>query len=322
VAKRVGILAIQGDVAAHAAALARVGADAVTVRRAKDLDGLDALILPGGESTTISKGLDRLALYEPIEAFARAGRRCSARARARSCSRARSRTTRAQPRSARRRRVRNAYGTQVDSFAAPAEAGRVGGHALRVHPRAAAAPPRRDVEVLARHDGWPIAVRQGNVWATTFHPELTDDRVHEALLGAPRTAVGDRRHHGGHRRGVVLPVRPPTSGPPGAPLSARHRARPPRRRPGGILREYEFTFVVQPEISDEGVQAISQRFEGILASHSRRSSSTKTGAAGASPTRSRTSRRATTRSCTSSPMARWCPSSSAPRGSTTRSCAS
>src|SRR5881409_284036 len=71
---RVGILAIQGDVAAHAAALARVGADAVPVRRAKELDELDALILPGGESTTISKGLDRLALYEPIEAFARAGR--------------------------------------------------------------------------------------------------------------------------------------------------------------------------------------------------------------------------------------------------------
>ena len=60
--KRVGILAIQGDVAAHAAALARVGAEAVTVRRAKELDGLDALILPGGESTTISKGLARLAL--------------------------------------------------------------------------------------------------------------------------------------------------------------------------------------------------------------------------------------------------------------------
>ena len=67
---RVGILAIQGDVEAHARALAAVGADAVPVKRAPQLDAVDALILPGGESTTIAKGLDRLGMYEPIEAFA------------------------------------------------------------------------------------------------------------------------------------------------------------------------------------------------------------------------------------------------------------
>jgi len=71
---RVGVLAIQGDFAAHIRAVEAVGARGVEVRREKDLDGLAALILPGGESTTISKGLDRLGLHAPIEAFARAGR--------------------------------------------------------------------------------------------------------------------------------------------------------------------------------------------------------------------------------------------------------
>ena len=71
---RVGILAIQGDVDAHAEALRRVGAQPCRVRRAKDLDALAALVLPGGESTTISKGLERLGLYEPLAAFAASGR--------------------------------------------------------------------------------------------------------------------------------------------------------------------------------------------------------------------------------------------------------
>ena len=114
------------------------------MRRAKELDGLDALILPGGESTTISKGLDRLALYEPIEAFARAGRPVLG-----TCAGAILLAREVENHPVRSLglldvvAVRNAYGTQVDSFAAPAEDGRVGGHALRVHPRAAAAPARR-----------------------------------------------------------------------------------------------------------------------------------------------------------------------------------
>ncbi len=71
---RVGIVAIQGDVEAHAATLARLGARAVPVRREKDLDGIAALVLPGGESTTIAKGLERVGLYGPIESFAGSGR--------------------------------------------------------------------------------------------------------------------------------------------------------------------------------------------------------------------------------------------------------
>jgi pyridoxal 5'-phosphate synthase pdxT subunit len=186
VSTRVGILAIQGDVAAHAAALARVGADAVTVRRAKELDGLDALILPGGESTTISKGLDRLALYEPIEAFARAGRPVLG-----TCAGAILLAREVENHPVRSLglldvvAVRNAYGTQVDSFAAPAEAGEWAGMRCVFIRAPRLRRPGPEVEVLARHDGWPIAVRQANVWATTFHPELTDDlRVHAALIGA------------------------------------------------------------------------------------------------------------------------------------------
>jgi len=181
---RVGILAIQGDVAAHAAALARLGALAVEVRRAKQLDGLDALILPGGESTTISKGLERLSLYEPLEAFARAGRPLLG-----TCAGAVLLARQVENHPVRSLglidavAVRNAYGTQVDSFEAAAEEGPWAGLAC-VFIRA---PQLRDtgpgVEVLARVGGRPVAVRQGRVWATTFHPELTDDpRVHQALL--------------------------------------------------------------------------------------------------------------------------------------------
>ena len=71
---RVGVLAIQGDVAAHARILTAIGAEPVPVLREEQLPALDALILPGGESTTISKGMDRLKLWDPIRAFARSGR--------------------------------------------------------------------------------------------------------------------------------------------------------------------------------------------------------------------------------------------------------
>jgi 5'-phosphate synthase pdxT subunit len=187
---RVGVLAIQGDVEAHGRALARAGAEAVPVLREKDLDGLDALVLPGGESTTIAKGLARLGLYEPLRAFARAGRPILG-----TCAGAILLAKRVENRPVETlglldaTAVRNAYGTQVDSFAAPAVAG--GPAELRglrcVFIRA---PERRDlgpgVEVLARVDGRAVLVRQGNLIAATFHPELTDDtRVHGLLLTTP-----------------------------------------------------------------------------------------------------------------------------------------
>ena len=294
------------------------------VRRAKDLDGLDALILPGGESTTISKGLERLALYEPIEAFARAGRPVLG-----TCAGAilLAREVENHPvRSlglARRRR-----GAQRLRHAGRLVRGARGG-GRRGRACAASSSARRGCAgpgPTSRCSRASTAGRSRCARATSGRrpstPSSPDDpRVHAALVDGSQAASG--------RYAVSGPrARLRSSAPSGPPCrsSARASGAGPAargRRPGGILREYEFTFVVQPEISDEGVQAISQRFEGILAQpRAPRSSSTKTGAAGASPTRSRTSRRATTRSCTSSPTGRWCRSSSAPRGSTTRSCAS
>ncbi len=186
---RVGILAIQGDVEAHARAIERVGAEWAPVRREKDLDGLGALILPGGESTTIAKGLERLALYDPITAFAESGRAILG-----TCAGAILLARRVENHPVRTlglvdvTAVRNAYGTQVDSFSAlvDGDAGE-GLEGLRcVFIRAPQLRrPGPDVEVLARVDGWPVCVRQGRVIATTFHSELTDDpRVHGKLLEA------------------------------------------------------------------------------------------------------------------------------------------
>ncbi len=182
---RVGILALQGDVAAHAGALERLGALAVEVRREKHLDGLDALILPGGESTTIAKGMERLGLYGPIESFARAGRPVLG-----TCAGAVLVAREVENHPVRCLglvdvvAVRSAYGTQVDSFEATAEGAFAALRCVFIRaPRLRR--PGTDVEVLARVDGWPVWVRQGNVMATTFHPELTQDpRVHERLLVA------------------------------------------------------------------------------------------------------------------------------------------
>ncbi len=182
-ARRVGVLAIQGDVAAHGAALERVGADFCRVRRAKDLDGIDALVLPGGESTTIAKGLARLGLYEPIEAFARAGGPILG-----TCAGAVLLAREVENHPVRSLglldvvAVRNAYGTQVDSFSAVAEGELAGLECIFIRaPRLRR--PGPDVEVLARVEGWPVCVRQGRILATTFHPELTrDPRLHALLL--------------------------------------------------------------------------------------------------------------------------------------------
>ncbi len=180
---RVGIVSIQGAVQPHAAAVARAGAAWAPVRHARDFDGLDALILPGGESTTISKGLERLGLYEALEAFAQSGRPVLG-----TCAGAILMAREVEGFPVRCLglidviAVRNAYGTQVDSFATVAQGELEGLRAIFIRaPRLKR--PGPDVEVLARVDGWPVFVRQRNALATTFHPELTQDgRVHAALL--------------------------------------------------------------------------------------------------------------------------------------------
>lgn len=184
--KRVGILAIQGDVEAHAAAVARVGGEAVRVLREKHLADLDALILPGGESTTISKGIDRLGLREPLRSFAESGRpvlgTCAGAILIAKESRQHPVPTLGVMDLV---ALRNDYGTQVDSFAAQADADSGDFAGLRcVFIRA----PRltelgAGSEVLVRVDGAPVLVRQGNRMACSFHPELTQDpRVHSLLV--------------------------------------------------------------------------------------------------------------------------------------------
>ena len=196
---RVGILAIQGDVEAHGRSVERLGCEAVPVLREKDFQSLDALILPGGESTTIAKGLDRLGLYSPLREAGRAGLPILGTCAGAILLGRQVEVDRHPVESLGLldvASVRNAYGTQVDSFAAEVDPGAASGlEGLRcVFIRA---PRLRDlgdeVEVLARVDGLPVLVRQGRLLAATFHPELTDDlRVHALLLAChPRHAVGE-----------------------------------------------------------------------------------------------------------------------------------
>jgi 5'-phosphate synthase pdxT subunit len=181
--QRVGILAIQGNVEGHAQSIARLGAEPRRVKREKDLDGLDALIFPGGESTTIAKGLERLGLYEALEAFGRSGKPVLG-----TCAGAILVAREVENRPVRSlglidvTAVRNAYGTQVDSFSTVTETALGDLECVFIRaPRLR--DPGPDVEVLARVDDWPVLIRQGTVLAATFHPELTDDlRVHRLLL--------------------------------------------------------------------------------------------------------------------------------------------
>jgi 5'-phosphate synthase pdxT subunit len=184
-----GVLGIQGDIEKHLAALERVGAQGRRVLAPKHLEGLAGLVLPGGESTTMSKGLARHALVKPIQEFAEAGGAllgtcAGAILLARASSNHPVPTLGLVDVDA----ERNAYGTQLDSFVAPADPGGDPAFAgiecvfIRA-PRLLA--PGPGVEVLVRVDGAPVLVRQGRRFACSFHPELTaDDRVHAALVEA------------------------------------------------------------------------------------------------------------------------------------------
>ena len=194
---RVGVLAVQGAVQAHLRAIREVGAEPVEVRLPRDLAGLDALILPGGESTTMRKLIDAYGLREPMLALASAGApllgTCAGMILlAERIAEGDSPVLPLLDVEVRR----NAYGRQLDSFEAEVSIPAIGVEPLhgifirapvvsRVGPRA---------EVLAVDaDGQPIAVRQGKVLATAFHPELTEDRrLHRLLIEMVGTAVGHR----------------------------------------------------------------------------------------------------------------------------------
>jgi 5'-phosphate synthase pdxT subunit len=180
VAGRVGVLALQGAFREHVRALADVGIDAVEVRLPADLEPLDGLVIPGGESTTMWKLIDAYELAEPIEALHRRGGAVLG--------------TCAGMIVAARDAVdgapgqhllglidiavrRNAFGRQVASFEAPVElrgeAEPMPGVFIRAPWIERTGP---GVEVVATVDGRPVAARGGNVLVTAFHPELTDDR--------------------------------------------------------------------------------------------------------------------------------------------------
>jgi len=184
---RVGILAVQGAVREHVEALRAVGADPVLVRLPADFADLDALILPGGESTAMRRMIDQYGLREPIRAMARAGAPMLG-----TCAGMillADRLSDGEDPVLQLLDVevqRNAYGRQLDSFEAEIDVPALGPEQL--HGVFIRAPVLSDVgpraEVLARDpQGRPIAVRQGRVLATAFHPELTGDRrIHRLLL--------------------------------------------------------------------------------------------------------------------------------------------
>ncbi|MDP9382054.1 MAG: pyridoxal 5'-phosphate synthase glutaminase subunit PdxT [Chloroflexota bacterium] len=185
--RRIGVLALQGDFKEHAAMLRQIGADPVEVRRAEQLDGLDGLIIPGGESTTIGKLMVSYELLEPLRKLIESGRpvwgTCAGMiVLAKDLGGLRQPLVGALDVRVRR----NAFGRQLDSFETDIPMPEVGDEP--VHAVFIRAPlvesVGEGVEVLGTlEDGTIVAVRQGNLLATSFHPELTgDSRFHLYFL--------------------------------------------------------------------------------------------------------------------------------------------
>lgn len=181
---RIGVLAIQGDYAAHALALAEAGAEPREIRNSEELDAIDALVLPGGESTTMLKFLDKRNFFEVLREF------CTQKPVFGTC--AGSILLAREVRNPTQRSLgvldavveRNSYGRQIDSTIETAETSVPGGPLEMVFIRA----PRimeigPEVEALAFRQGNPTLVRQGSIMAATFHPELSPDRrIHRIFV--------------------------------------------------------------------------------------------------------------------------------------------
>jgi len=181
---RIGVLAIQGDYAAHAEALAESGAEPVEVRKPHQLADLDGLILPGGESTTVLRFLEKLDFFEALQQF------CGTHPVFGTCAGAILLAREVRNPAQRSLGIldaameRNAYGRQIDSSILTAETELPGGPLEMVFIRAPRIVETGDgVEVLASRDDYPVLVRQGSVLAATFHPELSADRrVHRLFV--------------------------------------------------------------------------------------------------------------------------------------------
>ncbi|HEY5977442.1 MAG TPA: pyridoxal 5'-phosphate synthase glutaminase subunit PdxT [Solirubrobacterales bacterium] len=183
----VGVLAVQGGFEAHLRMLAELGAETGTVRVPEDLEGLDALVIPGGESTTIAKGIAAAGLEEPIRAHHLSGRpvfgTCAGMI---VCDDAHLGLIDATA-------ERNAFGRQLQSFEADIAVTGIGDEPYSaVFIRAPWVARAGDgVEVLAEYEGHPVAIRGEGVLATAFHPELTEDPRMHALFMAMTTSSLD-----------------------------------------------------------------------------------------------------------------------------------
>jgi 5'-phosphate synthase pdxT subunit len=182
---RIGVLAVQGNFREHALVLRRLGAEPVEVRLPEQLEGLDGMIVPGGESTAITRLMRLYGLDEALRRFEAPifGTCAGMIVLDREHLRLGDFTTR-----------RNAFGRQVRSFEADIDLGH-GDEPLRAvfirAPWIEDAGP--DVEIFAEVDGHPVLARQGRILVAAFHPELTDDtRIHELFLNQVREAMSVR----------------------------------------------------------------------------------------------------------------------------------
>ena len=187
---KIGVLALQGDFAEHILMLKRLGAQGVEVRLPKQLDGLDGLIIPGGESTTIGKLADDFGLMEPLRQFGQSHAIWGTCAGAIFLSKD---VSRHQPLLGLMdiKVSRNAFGRQVDSFEADLDIAELKQATGTTHPYHAVfirAPIIEEVRGKAKilsqlEDGRIVAAQEGHLLATSFHPELTnDDRFHRYFL--------------------------------------------------------------------------------------------------------------------------------------------
>lgn len=184
----IGVLSLQGDYALHQRMLERIGCRVLQVRKAAELDDLDALVIPGGESTTMLKFIQEEGLLEPLRKLHANGAALYGTC-AGAILMAKEVTSPGQVSLGLMDVTieRNAYGRQVDSHLAEEPCPELGAEPLpMVFIRAPII--RRtgpSVRVLARHRGEPVLVREGRLLASTFHPELSEDeRVHRYFLGA------------------------------------------------------------------------------------------------------------------------------------------
>ncbi len=181
---KIGVLAVQGNFREHLAMLRRLGAEAVEVRKPEQLEGLDGLVVPGGESTTFMRLMRLYGLDEAIRAFR--GPILGTCAGMIVLDRDHLGLIDVEV-------DRNAYGRQLASFEADLSLAGESSPLRGVFIRAPRVRATGDVEVLAEHEGRPVLVRDGRILVASFHPELTEDtRVHELFLDAVEEAMSVR----------------------------------------------------------------------------------------------------------------------------------